>query len=97
MKIRLPQDLEALRDELPLRFARRPVFAFVLDEILRRLDEEVWADEQGVPASTGSLIDSRLSPLLEEVRDAVEEAEIERAMDNLVQTWRSILPQVELA
>ena len=97
MPIRLPQDITRLRAECARRFRDRPLVESAIGEILRCIDEEVWADEQGVPAATVDLLNKEISPALDSVFEAPSETRLRTAVDNLVVVWRRIQPLIELA
>jgi hypothetical protein len=43
MALQLPQHITRLRIDFDEKLAERPTYAYVVGDILRRLDEEVWA------------------------------------------------------
>ena len=97
MAVQLPRDIKRLRAECVARFGSKPTIEAVIGEILRCIDEEVWVDEQGVPAKTVDLLDAEISPALDAVFRAATDAQLSAAVDHLVVIWRRIKPFIELA
>ena len=97
MSIQLPRDIARLRADCISRFANQPTIEAAVGEILRCIDEDVWGDEQGVPAKTVALLNKEISRLLDAVFQAHDKAQLRVAVDNLVIAWRRIPPFIELA
>jgi hypothetical protein len=97
MSIQLPQDIDRLRADCSKQFAAIPVIEFAVAEILRCLDREVWADEQGVPAEICDLLNIEISPALEDVFEAQSPTDCLAAANRLVSIWREIQRRIEPA
>ena len=48
MPISLPGDLKRLTADFAEKFAARPTYAYVVLDILEHLEDDIFADEQGV-------------------------------------------------
>ena len=95
--LEVPRDLKRLQADFAEKFAERPTYAYVVGDILRRIDEEVWADEQGVPRETVIELNRRLTPALEALLNESDPARIHASVDALVRIWWQVLPRIKLA
>ena len=93
--IRLPADLDRLRELLEARYRHRPVLQMALSAVLDEIAEEFG--EQGTYRHTAERIDRELGPAL----TAALEAEVgaaspeEEAVARVLAEWRRIGPTLE--
>lgn len=94
MLVQIPQDLTRLQAECASRFANHPTVGFAVGEILRRLSDDVWENDQGVPKATADLLNAKISPLLDAVFHATTDSQLLAATDDLVVVWRRVAPLI---